>query len=202
MVTGRAPVDAEDVAAVLLKTLGSMTGMKLQKLLYYVQAWHIARYGGRAFVDNIEAWSNGPVVRSIYRQHRKTFIVTSIANGDTSAVTGSIQDIVEWVVEAYGGFSAEQLSSMTHGEVPWLVARGGLPDDAPSQQALSDDLMGSFYARQTLSGPEAIESAAASAALEGESISYDWQQAVLDAAETPGGVEALIAQRLHELGVR
>jgi uncharacterized phage-associated protein len=47
--TSLAPIRAQDFAAALLKALGTTTGMKLQKLLYYIQSWHLARFGSRAF---------------------------------------------------------------------------------------------------------------------------------------------------------
>jgi uncharacterized phage-associated protein len=175
-----------------------MTAMKLQKLLYYAQAWHLARFGTRAFVEDVEAWARGPVVRSIYREHRKNWAVAAMPGGDASLVEGTRHEVFTWVSKVYGEFSAEQLSAMTHAEVPWLVARQGLPEGAPSETPIDDDLMRDFYSRQTLSPAEAVESAAASAALEGLEIGSDWQQAVMDAIDTPGGVDALIAQRLQE----
>ena len=40
--------------------------MKLQKLLYYSQAWWLAGMDSDLFSDDIEAWPWGPVVRDIY----------------------------------------------------------------------------------------------------------------------------------------
>ncbi|HUZ03805.1 MAG TPA: type II toxin-antitoxin system antitoxin SocA domain-containing protein, partial [Acidobacteriaceae bacterium] len=40
----------------------AISNLKLQKLLYYAQAWHLALYGSPLFSDSIEAWVHGPVV--------------------------------------------------------------------------------------------------------------------------------------------
>ena len=55
-------VSVLDVAAYILKKLGSMTTMKLQKLVYYSQAWSLVWDEQSLFIESIEAWANGPVV--------------------------------------------------------------------------------------------------------------------------------------------
>ena len=44
----------------------SMNELKLQKLLYYAQAWHLAVFGSRLFDERFQAWVHGPVCRAIY----------------------------------------------------------------------------------------------------------------------------------------
>jgi uncharacterized phage-associated protein len=60
----------DDVAAAVLARSGPVTTVKLQKLIYYCQAWHLVRTDSALFDDRIEAWPQGPVVPSIYRKHR------------------------------------------------------------------------------------------------------------------------------------
>jgi uncharacterized phage-associated protein len=43
-----------------------LTNMKLQKVLYYAQGHHVGQYGKPLFGDQIEAWSHGPVVASVW----------------------------------------------------------------------------------------------------------------------------------------
>ena len=45
-----------------------MTAMKLHKLLYYCQGWHLAWYGVALFPERIVAWKHGPVVPDVYAQ--------------------------------------------------------------------------------------------------------------------------------------
>jgi len=56
----------EDVAIYIMEQCGPMTAMKLQKLVYYSQAWHLVWDEEPLFSDPIEAWANGPIVRSLY----------------------------------------------------------------------------------------------------------------------------------------
>lgn len=50
---GCAVVGVDDVAAALLARTGSITTMKLQKLVFYSQAWHLAFTGGPLFPETI-----------------------------------------------------------------------------------------------------------------------------------------------------
>src|SRR5665213_2316970 len=58
----------DDVAAAILKRTGAIDTFKLQKLVYYCQAWHLVWDGVPLFKARIEAWANGPVVPKLYQQ--------------------------------------------------------------------------------------------------------------------------------------
>ena len=47
-----------------------LTPLKLQKLLYYVQGWHLVETGSPAFCEEIRAWREGPAVRQVYQEYR------------------------------------------------------------------------------------------------------------------------------------
>jgi uncharacterized phage-associated protein len=48
-----------------------VTNMKLNILVYYAQAWHLAVFGRPLFADEIEAWVHGPVLRTVYDTYRR-----------------------------------------------------------------------------------------------------------------------------------
>lgn len=54
-----------DVATYILEKQGAMTTWKLQKLVYYSQAWSLVWDDDVLFPEEIEAWANGPVVREL-----------------------------------------------------------------------------------------------------------------------------------------
>ena len=66
-------VSAHDVAAYILKERGPLSAMKLQKLVYYSQAWSLVWDDRQLFGEAVEAWANGPVVRELYEHHRGQF---------------------------------------------------------------------------------------------------------------------------------
>ena len=43
-----------------------MSNLKLQKMLYYEQGFHLAKFNTPLFDEEIEAWMYGPVVPAVY----------------------------------------------------------------------------------------------------------------------------------------
>jgi uncharacterized phage-associated protein len=127
--------NVHDVAAYILTKRGSMTAMKLEKLVYYSQAWSLVWDERPLFPERVEAWANGPVVRELYDQHRGQFIVTRWPWGNPSALTTDERNTVDAVMDFYGKQSALWLSNLTHQEDPWINARHGL---GPGQRGASE----------------------------------------------------------------
>lgn len=138
---------ASDVAAYILDRCGSMTAMKLQKLVYYSQAWHLAWEQVPLFDEPIEAWANGPVIRSLYRQHRGFYEVhPSEIAGDASALTSNEAESVDVVLAEYCSCSPMELSERTHSEDPWQRARAGLAPGERGNREISQEDMMEYYA--------------------------------------------------------
>lgn len=135
-----------DVAAYILERLGSMSSMKLQKLVYYSQAWHLVWDEEPLFFERIEAWANGPVVYELYSQHRGTFTVDAPwRSGDSGVLSDSEKETIDIVLNHYGSLSGRQLSVLTHSEGPWRNARGDLPDTARSNAEITQGAIAAFY---------------------------------------------------------
>ncbi|MGQ0778219.1 MAG: Panacea domain-containing protein [Pseudonocardiales bacterium] len=172
----------DDVAAALLIRTGPVTTMKLQKLVFYSQAWHLAFTGSPLFPETIQAWARGPVVPELHRQHRRRYRVTDWPTGQPSRLDPVETRTVEWVVDKYGGFSAEELSRMTDQEVPWVAARATATEGEHGSQPISHDQMRAYYARQRSDAEVAVAIAAASAAMQGLIIDDDWREILRDIA--------------------
>jgi len=185
--------DANDVAAAVLSELGEMTTMKLQKLVYYCQAWHVAQYRTPLFAEQIQAWKQGPVVPALWDRHRKSRTVAEWPWGDAANLNENERATLAWVVAKYGRFSAERLSRMSHHEIPWRIARGALPDAAPSDAPISLNDMRRYFARQRVDADTAASLASASAALEGVELDDEWQSKLRSVADGSVSAEDLIA---------
>ncbi|MFS8119254.1 MAG: Panacea domain-containing protein [Microcoleus sp.] len=46
---------------------------KLQKLVYYAQAWHLAIYGMPLFNADFQAWVHGPVIPDLLEKYQSQF---------------------------------------------------------------------------------------------------------------------------------
>ncbi len=133
---------AHDVAAHILQQCGSMSAMKLQKLVYYCQAWHLVWEDEPLFPEQIEAWAAGPVVPALYQQHRGKFTVDSWLG---KPLRDEEAETVQVVLANYGEFNAHQLSELTHREAPWIKARRGLAPGERGNREISHEDMATYY---------------------------------------------------------
>lgn len=137
--------NVHDVAAAILEQTGMTTAMKLQKLVFYAQAWHSV-WDEEPLVDvEFEAWQNGPVCRELYDGHRGLFQVDKWERGEISALTKSQRGTINVVVNSYGKLTAQQLSDLTHSEDPWRDARRGLDAMERSSIVISLASMNEYY---------------------------------------------------------
>ncbi|MCY4516463.1 MAG: DUF4065 domain-containing protein [Acidimicrobiaceae bacterium] len=151
--------DVLSIAASMVARELEMTSMRLQKLLYYAHGCHLATHGTPLFSDRIEAWSNGPVVRTVFSEHRgwKTLRHPWPGTGRAGAADALDQhekDTLETVQQALADFSADELVECAHGEAPWRDARGELADDAWSNVAIPDESIRGFFTAALMSRNE------------------------------------------------
>lgn len=112
-----------------------ISNLKLQKLLYYAQGFHLALYDTPLFPEPIEAWNHGPVVPEVYHRY-KEFASRALPRPDgfdAAKYSDDITGFLEEVYSVYGQFSAWKLRQMTHEEPPWMEAfafRGVISHDS------------------------------------------------------------------------
>jgi uncharacterized phage-associated protein len=134
-----------DVAAYILRKKGEMTAMKLQKLVYYSQAWSLVWDERPIFKEKVRAWANGPVVRELYNAHAGQFRVRRIPGGNPTYLTKEERETVDAVIDYYGKKSAQWLSDLTHMERPWREARKGLEPGERSDEVITHAMMAEYY---------------------------------------------------------
>lgn len=124
-----------------------VSNLKLQKLLYYTQAWHLVFEDGPLFDDALEAWVHGPVVPKVFGDY-KSFRWAPVTDPCIPPENDSeICNYIDIVLNAYGPLSATDLERLTHSELPWLEARAGLAPDEPSRNRISTETMKAYYSR-------------------------------------------------------
>ena len=98
-----------------------ISNLKLQKLLYYAQGFHLALCNKRLFDEDILAWAHGPVVRSIYNKYKvhKDQAIPKPSKFNQDALSKKERDLLNEVYKVFGQFSAWKLRNMTHAEPPW-----------------------------------------------------------------------------------
>ena len=128
-----------------------ITNKKLQKLLYYAQAWSLVMRNKKIFQDKIEAWVHGPAIRAVYAQYKKfgfNPITISISKESIDKIPTDIKKFLNQVWAAYGKFDAAYLERLTHSETPWQKARDGLEAYIGSENEISLLVMEEFYGEQ------------------------------------------------------
>ena len=119
-----------------------ITHLKLQKLCYYAQGFHLAIFDVPLFMEEIEAWEHGPVIPDLWFQY-KGYGSTGIpapSEIDLSAFDGEVEELLDEVYDVYGQFSAWKLRNLTHDEPPWIEAFSGA-----STKVIPHEAMRSFF---------------------------------------------------------
>ncbi|MFK4770132.1 Panacea domain-containing protein [Rhizobium sp. ZW T2_16] len=141
-------MSVRDVAEYILRSCGEMTAMKLQKLVYYSQAWSLVWDERPLFNDRIEAWANGPVCRSLYSMHHRQFSIPPRQLMQTDPqLDDRARTTIDAVLEFYGKQSAQWLSDLTHLEEPWKQARAraGVAEGYASDEEITLADMHEYY---------------------------------------------------------
>lgn len=133
---------AMDIARIIInysyKKGNPVSNLKLQKLLYYVQAAFLVETGNVCFDDEITCWQHGPVVREVYNhfcsfgadniEHQDYVAKMKYKNGrfvlvqepfDGNEVSEADKQRIYRVVDALLEFNAWTLVDKTHEEAPW-----------------------------------------------------------------------------------
>jgi uncharacterized phage-associated protein len=134
-----------DVAQYIVQRLKPISAMRLQKLVYYAQAWSLVWEEKPLFRATIEAWANGPVVPVLYNVHRGQFIISSWPFGDTVNLDQKQKKTIDAVIRFYGRKTAQALSDLTHREKPWREARRGLSEGDRGSNEISLASIHEYY---------------------------------------------------------
>lgn len=158
------PYPAKAAANFFISKAGSndfLTPMKLQKLLYFAQGWHLAVEDEPLFNEQIEAWQYGPVVPSVYRAFKSvgsgpikepareyslsgTRIIAAVPELPENART-----IPQLVWNTYKNFSAAQLMALTHkAGTPWYQIYKDYDGNIPLGTDIPQTLIRDFFKKK------------------------------------------------------
>ena len=127
-----------------------ITAMKLQKLVYCAHGWHLAIKNEPLIREMVEAWEWGPVIPALYQAFKEFGSKPITKKAQSFQVEGNEKDaqyhfytpeishssgdhtfaqaLLHRIWEVYGGYSAAQVSRLTHeGGTPWDEIRKKYP---------------------------------------------------------------------------
>ncbi|MDT3440658.1 MULTISPECIES: Panacea domain-containing protein [unclassified Pseudofrankia] len=192
--------NVDDVAAYLLERRGAMRTARLQKLVYYAQAWHLADHREHLFEDDIEAWMNGPVVRRLYDRHRGRREASGWPAGDPRRLGPRARDAVERILRSYGPLPEGELSRIVRTEPPWRLARAGRLVARRSAKVIDPTVMADYYGRLRTSPEVAVVVAVGSARLEGHEFGPYMVDRLREAAAGTRAADDIIAEMIVQYG--
>ncbi|GBE30717.1 hypothetical protein BMS3Bbin04_01753 [bacterium BMS3Bbin04] len=143
-------VNASSVAEYILWKLGEygdvVTNLKLQKLLYYTQAWYLALNDGKPlFTAQFQAWVHGPVHPSTYHHYKKHGRNPLPVPEYEPILPTRAKDQIDVILDVFAKYTGWELEYMTHHEDPWRDAREGLGALDRSTQVIPDEAMWKYY---------------------------------------------------------
>lgn len=154
------PYSVNDVADYVIMSLNgderfTLINLKLQKLIYYIQAWCLGINKERFMDARFEAWVHGPVCRELYDRFKDTkSLYATIGLEDVKNKNAkdciAPDDIVfiDYILENYARFSGSQLEAMTHNEKPWINARGNVAPMEKCDGVITDESMLTYYGKK------------------------------------------------------
>ena len=139
--------------------------LKLQKILYYSQAWYLVFSNNERtlFSESPEAWVNGPVYPRVFNEYRykvsnmrdnltaKDFDAEDNIEEKLAKLTESLSlspdeiECLDSVITMYGAKTQDELVAITHNEKPWVDARAGLLPYEPSNNKIPLQGMFDYY---------------------------------------------------------
>ena len=105
-----------------------LTQIEVQKLLYFLEGWHLALEGEPLFDEDFVAWKHGPVIESVYNRLKRygaDNVPRSEIGTPYNAKLGElVLDLTQRVFETYRGHSSGALVGLTHLHgAPWDETR-------------------------------------------------------------------------------
>lgn len=128
-----------DVGQLITELVPNVDKMKLYKLCFFSQGWHLAWTGKPLFNEELIAWTKGPVpvdLRKDTEDVAQDWEVPHVPKGNSAALSPYEKEVVENVVGFYNKFPSRTLSKISHGQA-WTEARCGIPDENHCSNPLS-----------------------------------------------------------------
>lgn len=151
-------IDSVVLANYILKHYGPMSHLKLQKLLFYCDAYCLAFFGRELISDRFEAWVHGPVCRKVYDEMKGASVLyTDMAyspiNGidedaEFDRLPTDVKELLTDVLRNLNTWTGYQLEISTHNELPWQQARMGYSEADKCHVEISKETTRNYYRSQ------------------------------------------------------
>lgn len=122
-----------------------LTNLKLQKLLFYADAWSMVLRNEELFDERFQAWIHGPVLVSQYHRFKGCQWRPISENIQKPKLPKGVPSHLRDIVDVFGTETAVALELMTHREQPWISARKDCSPTATCKNYISKEVTKAFY---------------------------------------------------------
>lgn len=153
-------IDSIHLVKYILYKAGPMSQLKVQKILYYIQSYHLAYFDLPLIEDEFQAWVHGPISNKIFLE----------LNGDRSLYSelefksdlGQVSpekvineqlnisqiELIDDVIDELKELSGLELENMIHSEDPWINARDGYQHGQKCKEVIPKEVIRNYYKQQ------------------------------------------------------
>lgn len=139
----------------------TITPLKLQKLVYYAQAWALAFLQKTLFLEDFQAWVHGPVIPSLYFSYKELGFnpIPKVEFFDENVFSSEEKEVLNMVRKVYGKYDPKFLERLTHCEEPWKIARGNCNKHERSINTIEKDDIKKYYTsiKESLASIDRVE---------------------------------------------
>lgn len=102
----------------------SISNLKLQKILYFIQAEFLVSQDRPCFREKIEAWDFGPVIPEVYCRYKVYGGATifRFQNDNRCPFDKNDKTIADGMIDECAKYSASTLTEITRRQTPWKTA--------------------------------------------------------------------------------
>lgn len=119
-----------------------ISNLKLQKILYFVQAEFLVSKNIPCFTEKIEAWSFGLVVPAAYDRYiifgNAHIPCADTTDNDNSNIIINDRKLINEIVDVCAPYTAPQLTQITFHQKPWINFYERYRRNEIPQQAIKD----------------------------------------------------------------
>lgn len=141
-----------DVAAYLSKQYydgyihdSRLTTMQLQKLAFFCQAYSLGWFNKPLYQESFYDYKDGPVSKTLYDVHKGKLIVTDDMFSSDHEFSPSERYVMDSILYAFGRYSGDELSDITHCDGPWKTVRGDMPVNEPDDKVIPISVIEKYY---------------------------------------------------------
>lgn len=133
-----------------------VTNLKLQKILYYIQAAFLVEFGEPCFDEEIEHWRHGPVIPKVYSKYKSymdrrirdrqendidiyigenaSLVIKRIDYNEVDFFEDDLE-LMNEVIDSYSNTDPWEMVDKTHGEQPWI---GTNPNEIITKESIKE----------------------------------------------------------------